>query len=47
MADNIFSDLTRMIDQVGKDKGIDKKIIIEAIENAMETAARKKFGLNK
>jgi len=47
MADNLFSELTRMIDQVGKDKGIDKKIIIEAVEMAMETAARKKFGVNK
>ncbi|MDZ4676177.1 MAG: transcription termination factor NusA [Oligoflexia bacterium] len=47
MAENLFSELTRMIDQVGKDKGIDKKIIIEAVEMAMETAARKKFGMNK
>jgi N utilization substance protein A len=47
MADNIFSDLGRMIEQVGKDKGIDKKIIIEAVESAMETAAKKKWGLNK
>ena len=47
MADNLFSDLGRMIDQVGKDKGIDKKIIIEAVEATMETAARKKYGLNK
>jgi N utilization substance protein A len=47
MADNLFSELTRIIDQVGKDKGIDKKIIIEAVVMAMETAARKKFGVNK
>jgi N utilization substance protein A len=47
MADVSFSELVRMIDQVGKDKGIDKKIIIEAVEMAMETAARKKFGVNK
>ncbi|MBK9293324.1 MAG: transcription termination/antitermination protein NusA [Oligoflexia bacterium] len=47
MAENIFSDLSRMIEQVGKDKGIDKKIITEAVEAAMETAARKKYGLNK
>ncbi|MCC6278556.1 MAG: transcription termination/antitermination protein NusA [Oligoflexia bacterium] len=47
MADNVFSELSRMIDQVGKDKGIDKKVIIEAIEMALETAARKKFGANK
>ena len=47
MAENLFSELTRIIDQVGKDKGIDKKIIIEAVVMAMETAARKKFGVNK
>ena len=47
MAENVFSELTRIIDQVGKDKGIDKKIIIEAVVMAMETAARKKFGVNK
>jgi len=47
MADNVFSDLSRMIEQMGKDKGIDKKIIIEALELAMETAAKKKYGINK
>lgn len=47
MAENPFSDLTRMIEQVGKDKGIDKTVIINAVETAMETAARKKFGANK
>src|ERR1041385_1064727 len=47
MADSIFSDLGRMIEQMGKDKGIDKKVIIEAVELAMETAAKKKYGLNK
>lgn len=40
----MISDLSRIIDQVGKDKGIDKKILIEALEQAMLAAARKKFG---
>jgi N utilization substance protein A len=44
MADNMFSDLSRVIDQVGKDKGIDKKVIVEAITQGMLMAARKKFG---
>ncbi len=39
-----FSDLNRVIDQVGKDKGIDKAILIDALENAVLTAAKKKFG---
>lgn len=47
MADNMFSELTKIIEQVGKDKGIDKKIIVEAVEQAMESAARKKYGVNK
>lgn len=44
MADNMFSDLSRVIDQVGKDKGIDKKVIVDAITQGMLMAARKKFG---
>ncbi|MES3038814.1 MAG: NusA N-terminal domain-containing protein, partial [Bdellovibrionota bacterium] len=44
MAENIFSDLSRVIDQVGKDKGIDKQIVIDAITQGMLVAARKKFG---
>jgi len=44
MAENLFSDLAKVIDQVGKDKGIDKEIIIDAVKQAMLVAARKKFG---
>jgi N utilization substance protein A len=44
MADNIFSDLGRLIEQLGKDKGIDKGVVIEAVEQGMELAARKKYG---
>jgi N utilization substance protein A len=40
----MISDLNRIIEQVGKDKGIDKKILIEALEQALLAAARKKFG---
>lgn len=32
------------MEQVGKDEGIDKKILIEALEDAMLTVARKHFG---
>ena len=38
------SNLNYVIDQVGKDKGIDRKVIIEAIEQAVLTASRKKYG---
>lgn len=44
MAENMFSDLAKVIDQVGKDKGIDKELIIDAIKQAMLVAARKKYG---
>ena len=43
----MISDLSRIIDQVGKDKGIDKKILIEALEQALLAAARKKYGLKQ
>ena len=38
------SNLSYVIDQVGKDKGIDRKVIIEALEQAVLTASRKKYG---
>ncbi|MBM4270830.1 MAG: transcription termination/antitermination protein NusA [Deltaproteobacteria bacterium] len=42
----MFPELKRLIEQMGKDRGIDKNIIIEALEAAMWTAARKKLGAN-
>ena len=39
-----FSDLSRVIDAVGKDRGISREIIIEALEQAMLMAAKKKLG---
>jgi N utilization substance protein A len=44
MSDNMFSDLARVIEQVGKDKGIDRNVVIEAITQGMLVAARKKYG---
>lgn len=44
MADNMFTDLSRVIDQVGKDKGIDKQVIVDAVVQGMLVAARKKYG---
>jgi N utilization substance protein A len=44
MAENMFSDLSRIIEQVGKDKGIDKQIVIDAVVQGMLVAARKKYG---
>jgi len=39
--------LANIIEQVGKDKGIDKAILIEALETAVLKAAEKRFGANK
>lgn len=39
-------DLNSLLGQIGKDKGINKAILIEAIESAMLSAARKHFGHN-
>jgi len=39
--------LTHTLEMVGKEKGIEKEILIEALETAMLTAARKKYGADK
>lgn len=39
-----FSGLTRVIEQIGKEKGIGKQVVIDAIIQGMLTAARKKYG---
>lgn len=44
MAENVFSDLSRIIEQVGKDKGIDKQVVVDAVIQGMLVAARKKWG---
>lgn len=44
MSDNMFSELSRVIEQVGKDKGIDRQVIVDAVVQGMLLAARKKYG---
>ena len=44
MGTGMFQDLNRVLDQVSKDKGIPREMIIEAIETAFLTAARRKWG---
>ena len=41
------SELGRVIEQVEKDKSIDKAILIEALESALVMAAKKKYGIDK
>jgi N utilization substance protein A len=40
----MLQNLSKIIEQVGKEKSIPKEVLIEAIEAAMLTAARKKYG---
>lgn len=37
--------LNQIIDQVGREKGVDKEVLIAALEEAMASAARKKLGV--
>jgi N utilization substance protein A len=39
-------DLNAIIGQIGRDKGIDKQVLVEAVESAMLSAARKHYGHN-
>ena len=41
---NIFSDLSKLIEQMGRDKGIGREVVIDAVKEGMLTAARKKYG---
>lgn len=40
----LISDLKRIIEQVSRDKGIQREVLVEAVEEALKSAARKKFG---
>jgi len=40
----MFPELKRLIEQMGKDRGIDREVIVKALEDAMLMAARKKLG---
>jgi N utilization substance protein A len=39
-----ISDIKRVVEQVSRDKGIDRMVLIKALEEALRSAARKKFG---
>jgi transcription termination/antitermination protein NusA len=39
-----IADIKRVVEQVSRDKGIDAEILIRALEEALRSAARKKFG---
>ncbi len=40
----VLRDLVRVVEQVGKDKGISKELVLDVVKSAMVTAARKKYG---
>ena len=40
-----FSEIGKVIETLGKDRGIDKQIVIKAIEQAFLVTARKKYGI--
>lgn len=39
-----ITDIKRVVDQVSRDKGISREVLIKALEEALKSAARKKFG---
>ncbi|MEA3429439.1 MAG: transcription termination factor NusA [Thermodesulfobacteriota bacterium] len=40
----LITDIKRVVDQVSRDKGIEREVLIEALEEALRLAAKKKFG---
>jgi len=40
----LISEIKRVVDQVSRDKGIEKQILVKAIEEALKAAAKKKYG---
>jgi len=40
----LINDIKRVVDQVSRDKGIDRDVLINALQEALGSAARKKFG---
>ena len=43
----MISDLARLVDTVHREKNIPREVLIEVLENAMEAAARKRFGMDR
>lgn len=42
----MLSELDKVIEEIGKDRGIDKEALIQALEEALVKAARNKYGYN-
>jgi len=42
----IESDIKRVIEQVSRDRGIDREVLIKTMEEALKSAARKRYGVN-
>lgn len=40
-----FSEVSRFIEQLGKERGVDKQVVVKALEQAFLVTARKKFGI--
>ena len=40
----IMSEIRRVVEQVSRDRGIDKEILVKTLEEALGSAARKKYG---
>jgi len=40
----LITDIKRVVEQVSKDKGIDRAVLIKALEDALRSAARRKYG---
>ena len=40
----LITDIKRVVEQISRDKGIDRDILVKALEEALKSAARKKFG---
>ena len=40
----LIADIKRVVEQVSRDKGIDRQILIQALEEALRSAAKKKYG---
>ncbi len=40
----LMSEIKRVVEQVSRDKGIDRQVLIKALEEALKSAARKKYG---
>ena len=41
---DMLSELKRVIDQVSREKGLDREVLIKTLEEAVKAAARKKIG---